>query len=201
MNQRFGKLRVREYLINYRKKNRNGGVTVASKWRCECDCGNEVLVSTSDLVGRQRHLKTSCGCEHKNRRHGLLVGCKSGAKPPTEYTIFCNAKQRCRNPRNPAYKDYGGRGIEFRFKDFPEFFACVGPRPSINHSLDRYPDNDGHYEPGNVRWATAKQQAANQRKKKRARVIKCPHCQQIIENAARLYNSEFTYYCDLEPTA
>lgn len=75
-----------------------------------------------------------------------------------EYRVYCRAKQRCRSND----KNYGGRGIEFRFNSFDEFFAEIGRRPSSEHSIDRI-NNDGHYEPGNVRWATLSEQARNKR--------------------------------------
>ncbi len=82
-----------------------------------------------------------------------------------EYRIWNGIKQRCLNPNNAAYGRYGGRGIsvcpEWQ-KDFKAFYAHVGSRPDRYHSIDRI-DNDGNYEPGNVRWATAGQQAANRR--------------------------------------
>lgn len=77
--------------------------------------------------------------------------------------------KRCENPKNHAYPRYGGRGItvcpEWR-SDFAAFLRDVGPRPSPDLSLDRI-DNNGNYEPGNVRWATAAQQAQNRRNSKR----------------------------------
>lgn len=78
-----------------------------------------------------------------------------------ERRILAGARQRCTNPNNPAYASYGGRGIQFRL-GVEELLSTLGPRPSRTHSLDRI-DNDGHYEIGNVRWATAKEQAANRR--------------------------------------
>lgn len=68
-------------------------------------------------------------------------------------------KQRCLNPKATAFRYYGGRGIgvcELWLK-FDNFIADVGPAPTERHSLDRFPDPDGNYEPGNVRWATTAQ--------------------------------------------
>ncbi len=81
-----------------------------------------------------------------------------------EYRAFASAKGRCSSPTHQAWKNYGGRGIEFRFQTFQEFLAGVGRRPSPQHSLDRI-DNDGHYESKNLRWATTKEQNRNCRKR------------------------------------
>lgn len=78
-----------------------------------------------------------------------------------EKTAYNGAKDRCNNPKNAKFHRYGGRGIEFRFASFEEFIQTLGPRPSKTHSLDRYPNNDGHYELGNVRWATYTDQNRN----------------------------------------
>jgi hypothetical protein len=75
-------------------------------------------------------------------------------------------RYRCMNPKNKDYANYGGRGItvcENWMQSFDSFIKDVGYRPSPLHSLDRI-DNDGNYEPNNVRWATAMQQANNRRK-------------------------------------
>jgi len=74
--------------------------------------------------------------------------------------------RRCTNPKTVNYGDYGGRGIAVCpqwVKSFEKFLVDVGRRPSKKHSLDRYPNNDGNYEPGNVRWATSRQQLLNRR--------------------------------------
>lgn len=76
------------------------------------------------------------------------------------YNSYMMAKDRCRNHKSKKYKDYGGRGIEFRFNSFAEFFAHLGQKPTPLHSLDRI-DNEGHYEMGNVRWATKSEQMSN----------------------------------------
>jgi hypothetical protein len=74
--------------------------------------------------------------------------------------------QRCTNPNNTKFHLWGGRGIKVckRWRDFANFFADMGKRPSRKHSIDRYPDMNGNYEPTNCRWATAKQQSANSRR-------------------------------------
>lgn len=79
-----------------------------------------------------------------------------------EYRCYHNAAGRCNNPKNRNYRNYGGRGIEFRFSNFDEFLAHVGLKPSPEYSLDRI-DNDGHYEVGNLRWATLEEQLSNRR--------------------------------------
>lgn len=137
----FGNLRVISF-IKIDGKNR---------WRCRCQCGSESLVSATNL--KTGHV-TSCGCRKGLRRHGH-------AGTP-EYCTYQSAKKRCTNPNDPSYHNYGGRGIEFKFKTFSEFFEAIGPRPSSNHSLDRK-DNDGHYELDNVQWTTKLEQSLNRR--------------------------------------
>jgi len=90
------------------------------------------------------------------RKPGLSV------KYPVEYHAYYDAKRRCEDQTSDCYKYYGGRGIQFRFTSFKQFIRSVGPKPSPELSLDRI-NNDGHYEPGNVRWATREQQLENRR--------------------------------------
>ncbi len=72
--------------------------------------------------------------------------------------------QRCTNPKHAQFHDYGGRGIQVHpdLRTFAGFLAVVGERPSSKHSLDRI-DNEKGYEPGNLRWATRREQALNKR--------------------------------------
>lgn len=72
--------------------------------------------------------------------------------------------RRCTNPRRPQFRYYGGRGIRVceRWRDFSVFLSDMGERPSPAHSPDRI-DNDRGYEPGNVRWATQREQTRNRR--------------------------------------
>lgn len=84
-------------------------------------------------------------------------------KPRPEYEAWCGMIARCYRKTVRSYRFYGARGVqvcpEWR-KSFSNFFDHVGPRPSPSHSLDRVNSN-GHYEPGNVRWATSLQQGQN----------------------------------------
>lgn len=79
-----------------------------------------------------------------------------------ERRAFFNAKNRCECKKASYYANYGGRGIRFKFKSFEQWFQELGPRPSSLYSVHRI-DNNSHYEPGNVKWATRTEQAANRR--------------------------------------
>jgi hypothetical protein len=80
------------------------------------------------------------------------------------YATWSAMRQRCNNPNSTHYRHYGGRGITIcaRWDDFELFIADVGDKPSKRHSLDRI-DVNGDYKPGNVRWATQKEQRWNTR--------------------------------------
>jgi hypothetical protein len=83
-----------------------------------------------------------------------------------EYRIWTGIIDRCENPNKECYEDYGGRGIKLHpawRKDFAAFFAAVGPRPSPRHSVERINNSKG-YVPGNLKWATMKEQARNTRR-------------------------------------
>lgn len=129
-------------------------------WHVRCECGTEKVVRSSDL---RKGIIVSCGCFMAETTARTMT--KHGRSRDKEYKIYYGAKDRCQNPRNKGYFKYGGRGIEFRFTSFEQFMEAIGPRPSLSHSVDRK-DNDGHYEPGNVRWATPTEQALNTRRNK-----------------------------------
>lgn len=130
----------------------------------QCACG-------AIFESRFSHVKSgktlSCGCHIKaliatrSTKHGAA---QRGNISPA-YRCWQEMKKRCENPRHHAYGDYGGRGIKVCeiWQDFAQFLADMGPRPSLAHSLDRYPNVNGNYEPGNVRWATDLEQANNKR--------------------------------------
>lgn len=136
-------------------------------WACRCECGADVVVAAGHLRSGNT---SSCGCAKStlcaepNITHGHCR--KRTAKETPEYGAWRKAKGRCFDPNDRAFDNYGGRGItmcDAWANDFAAFLAHVGPRPSRHHSLDRI-ENDGHYEPGNVRWATRSQQSKNRRK-------------------------------------
>jgi hypothetical protein len=145
---------------------RDGSRYGQAAWACRCACGNEFSVSGSSLrTGATR----SCGCLNnevraergrQSRTHGHAV-----ARSPT-YCSWHHAKARCNWPAHHAFADYGGRGIKMceRWLDsFENFLADMGPRPT-GKTLDRYPNPNGDYEPGNCRWATWTEQAQNSRR-------------------------------------
>lgn len=132
-------------------------------WACKCDCGNTSRVTSSDL----RSGKTlSCGCLWKER----IMEAKTthGMAHSEVYAEYNNMKKRCYNKNAHNYKYYGGRGIKMcdRWRnDIREFYNDVSRLPDFGEegrTLDRI-DNDGDYEPNNVRWATHKEQSMNRR--------------------------------------
>ena len=97
---------------------------------------------------------------------------KHGGWGTPEYKAWGAMIARCGRQKHREYPNYGGRGISVHAEwrnDFAAFLAYIGPRPSLEHSLDRFPNNDGNYEPGNVRWATPLEQAQNRRSQRGAR--------------------------------
>lgn len=119
------------------------------------------------IVYVKKGLATSCGCKQKAIAMGLLK--THGLKAHPMYKKWENIKQRCLNTSAPAYKNYGERGVticEEWINDPVAFIEYVTALPNYGGpkmTLDRYPNNDGNYEPGNVRWATRHEQAVNKR--------------------------------------
>jgi len=134
------------------------------RWKCICDCGNTTIVETGPI--KSGHTK-SCGCLHIEicRELGFRSSTHCMTNTP-EYKSWECIKQRCNNPNDHSFNNYGGRGIVLCDKwqnDFVAFYKHVGPRPSIFHSIERI-NNNSNYEPGNVKWASAQEQANNTRR-------------------------------------
>lgn len=142
------------------------------KLRCRCGA---VFEKTSVCIAKSK----TCRCkacakaaavENRIRKKEL-----SGTPKYQErlYYVWLAMRNRCVNPQTPSYRNYGARGISVYgpwledYRAFSEYvLSNLGDRPSKSHSLDRI-DNDGNYEPGNLRWATRSEQVRNSRPRMR----------------------------------
>lgn len=147
-----------------------------TRWYVLCECGNSLVLPSTLTKYR------SCGCSKIT--HGLFIGARH-TNAERAYYCWTQMIQRCTNPKCTSYKNYGARGIAVcaRWRrSFVDFLSDMGPRPP-GTSLDRSPNQDGNYEPGNVRWATRTEQARNRSDNKLTR----PLAETIIK---RLANKE-----------
>lgn len=153
--QKFGKLTAKEYMFTDKGK--------SSTWLCECECGNTIPVV---LVSLRNGNTQSCGCLRlENLRKKVSTHRKTHS---SEYYAWSNMIQRCTNPKNPEYKNYGNRGIFVCDKwrnSFQSFLEDVGEKPKKSYSLDRINNQDGYYKE-NCRWTDSYTQANNQRDRK-----------------------------------
>lgn len=114
-------------------------------WLCECSCGQLSEVQTGNLTSGNTN---SCGCREQIKTHGM--------SKTKIYRIWQGIKDRCFNENNDHYHRYGKRGISMCsdwVNSFESFYEYIGDMPSENHEIDRI-NNNGNYEPKNVRWTT-----------------------------------------------
>lgn len=148
----FGRLVVEE--IGKQASNRRAFAV------CRCSCGSELKAIRFDAL--LSGITTSCGCfqREQSTTHGLT-------KSP-HYKRWGHMISRCTNPSDAAYKDYGGRGIKVcdRWLSVEQFIDDLPAGYTDGVEIDRI-DNDGDYEPGNVRWSSAKANSDNRRSARR----------------------------------
>ena len=160
MGDRNGRLVVTSYVPANKSLGRKEGHVGA-----ECDCGAAHQV----LICNWRRT-FSCGCLRVMLRR--IQSTTHGMKGTPEYQAWQGMKNRCYRKKTWNYSNYGGRGVtvcDAWRESFEAFYKDVGPRPFPEYSLDRI-DNNGNYEPGNMRWTTAKVQANNRRPRRTYRL-------------------------------
>lgn len=134
-------------------------------WECQCDCGKVITARSRDIRdGKQK----SCGCFRADNTRRMMT--THGKSSQRIFFIWHKIIDRCTNPKNVGFMDYGGRGIRVcdRWREsFANFLADMGDRPSPKHSVERI-NPDGDYCPENCRWAAnTREQNFNKRNTRR----------------------------------
>jgi hypothetical protein len=136
-------------------------------WECRCACGESSNVNATKLRGGKT---LSCGCLVRETNSAVQKKrqTKHGMHKASEYHIWAAMLARCRNPKNPQWSNYGGRGVRVcsEWLSFEQFYLDMGPRPSTEHSLDRI-ENVPLYSKATCRWATHIEQHNNTRRNRR----------------------------------
>jgi hypothetical protein len=135
-------------------------------WALACDCGRSFERQAESITCGKSTQCHVCQAQDAAASRALPTPSRVGGKQRPEYKVYAAMLARCFDPTNKYFYRYGGRGIgvcDAWRESFHAFYADVGPRPGPGYSIERV-DNDGEYEPGNIRWATAKEQARNTRR-------------------------------------
>lgn len=153
------------------------------RWRCRCSCGGDASATAKNL--RKGHTK-SCGCWRSD--NWFIQKQTHGQSHTRLHRIWRGMKTRCGNPNCKAFPRYGGRGIRvctdwIEFEPFRDWAITNGYADNL--AIDRYPDNDGGYEPNNCRWTTYSGQRRNSSQPIRAVVRSDGRAFQCVSDAAQ----------------